>query len=341
LRKYVQTYRDVIATVRYAELDELQPPPFASLGHGGAGTAYALWRLDELARARRWLAASLGDRRRFAFDSEEDVMQRTSYLHGRGGLYWMRVLVAGPAQRGQAIAAYVRCAKAATAPIEFIDGLGGHLTATRLLLARFADPRLRKLAVMLAALLGDRLAARVREPWLPIDASGFAHYWPGALHALLAWMMSSGQPVPSWLTDAMRALLAVWTPDIARSPRLAASWCNGAAGTLLLWCKAYQAIGDPAFLHAARQAADRAMTAPYAGADLCCGLGGIAYALLELSQVDPAGGWREQAQAVALRAIEAPVMRWPNGLFRGHPGLVCLALDLLADQPVGFPAIEA
>ena len=108
---------------------------------------------------------------------------------------------------------------------------------------------------------------------------------------------------------------------------------------MLLWTKAHEATGDAVYLDAARRAAERAATAPPAGSDLCCGNGGVAYALLELERLDRGGTWHPRARELAARAIDRPTMKWPNGLYRGHPGLVCLALDLLAPAPRGFPAI--
>jgi hypothetical protein len=38
----------------------------------------------------------------------------------------------------------------------------------------------------------------------------------------------------------------------------------------------------------------------------------------------------------------APPSKWPSGLLWGHPGLVCLALDLAGDAPrpgAGFPGL--
>ena len=73
---------------------------------------------------------------------------------------------------------------------------------------------------------------------------------------------------------------------------------------------------------------------------LCCGLIGVAFALLALDRIDPRGGWRQEARAIAARVIAEPRFEAPNGLFHGHPGLVCLALDLVGDEVRGFPAVE-
>jgi len=143
------------------------------------------------------------------------------------------------------------------------------------------------------------------------------------------------------LTAITRQLLASWSTDTVRVAELRASWCNGLAGSVLLWAKAFEVTGDEAFLAASRAAGNAALAAPAVGPDLCCGLGGMAYALLTLEHVDPERGWRQHADRVAAQAIATALLKWPNGLLRGHPGLVCLATDLMTDRPRGFPAIEA
>src|SRR2546423_3766438 len=109
---YVTRYVEAIGQRRYSDLPALQAPPYASLGFGGGGTAYALWRLGQPAAARAWLNASLADRRRDAFATSDAAPSRTSYLHGRGGLYWLRAAI-DTEHRDAAVVAFVRAARAA------------------------------------------------------------------------------------------------------------------------------------------------------------------------------------------------------------------------------------
>jgi len=331
-------YSDAIEGVPYRAIDELQPAPFANLTFGGGGTAYVLWRLGKLRSARRWLAASLADRRAAALQLQRHKLPTLNFLHGRGGLYWLRLILESKPQP-RSIDAFARGARSRAGDNELVTGAAGYLNGIRLLLARRDDTRLRALGNTLAAGLLRRLERRAREPWQAIDAAGFAHYWPGTVFVLLAWARATGELDPA-LADAARGLLAVWSPELTRVTGLHATWCNGAAGAALLWAKAYEVIGDDAFRKAARVAAERAQGDGTSGSDLCCGQGGVAYALLALERIDPGAGWRDLAYERAIRAIEQRALTWPNGLHRGHPGLVCLALDLLAERPVGFPAIE-
>lgn len=327
-RDYLDLYRGALRETRYAELRTLQPAPFASLGHGGAGTAYALWRLGETRRAKAWIAAALADRGAAAYDPEilADA-RRPSLMFGRPGGQWVAAMIA-PAETGR----YLRAIR--TLPLdEHASGAAGHLLAACVLRRRASDVALARMIDRLGARLVTALRARVDAPWTARDAMGFAHGWVGICYAILAWA-----PPEPWIVDAVVALAARWAPDDTLGP-FATSWCNGAAGALLLWTKAFSVTGVPAFVDVARRTARAALDGRGANQSLCCGHIGAAFALLALERVDPRRGWRAEARALAAEVIAAPRFAYPNGLFQGHPGLACLALDLV-DEPRGFPAIE-
>ncbi len=317
-RSYVSTYLEAIEVTRYRELADLQSPPFATLANGGAGTAYALWRLGRTRRAQAWMKAVRSDRTRAAFraPTSEHWTPRSSYMFGRAGQSWVQARIGG-SQRRAAIADYVAAARARPRLAEFASGEAGHLRS-----------------------LEKRVRARMEAAWHPQDAMRFAHGWSGVLYALLAYHQWRNEPAPEWLVSALIALVSVWSPTDA-GMGLASSWCNGAAGALLFWAKAYRCTSERRFLEAARIAAQTALGCTGQSPTLCCGDAGVAYGLLALDLVDPDQRWRVQARELAAAAIRDSRMKWPNGLFQGHPGLVCLALDCIAERAGGFPAIEA
>ncbi len=322
---YLGTYREAIASTSYAELPELQPAPFASLAEGGAGTAYALWRLGDTRRAKTWIAAAVADRKATAYDPvilSDD--RRTSLIFARPGALWVQAMIV-PATT----TAYVRAASR-PALLEQTSGAAGHLLAAMLL---------RTPPVRMIETLGERVLAairgRVATPWEPADANGFAHGWVGICYAALAVA-----PDQRWLVEAVAKLADLWAPP-GVLPSFVASWCNGAAGTLLLWTKAFAISRDARFLDVARRTARVAIEASGQNRGLCCGDTGVAFALLGLDRIDRRGGWRAQAREIAAREIAAPRFVHSNGLYRGHPGLACLAAELLADEPRGFPAIDS
>jgi hypothetical protein len=337
---YLALYREAIDATTYAELDDLQPPPFANLAFGGAGTAYALLRLGDRPQALAWLDGAARDARANAyFDRDRmrgDPPPSSSLMFGTLGVHWVRALV----EPGAASAFEHALADTRDANPEYASGAAGALTSCLLLGDEIGSTTSTAIADARAAALLDSLAVRRRASWHAVDATRFAHGWSGAIHALLAWHGRRGRAIPGALVDAARALLAAWDPGAALAP-LGSSWCNGAGGAALVWTKAFALTADPSFADAARRALRIALDGQILGNTLCCGRTGVAFAALHLDAVLPREGWREHARACAAAAIEQPEMEWPNGLFHGHPGLVCLAQDCLADVPRGFPAVEA
>jgi hypothetical protein len=224
--------------------------------------------------------------------------------------------------------------------VELANGLAGLLLA--ILRSLPSTPRLRKAAAELAGTIQDRLARRVTRPWRDVDATNFAHGWPGVLYALLSWKQHEGVQVPAWLDEALQDLASRWDDRLVEAPTMRGTWCAGAAGMVMLWAKAFEVTANVRFRAIARRAGRAALRYEPVATHLCCGKGGLSYALLALDRIDPGRGWREHAIAIGVRAVQTPLQsRWPNGLLWGHPGLVCLALDLIADVPLGFPLIEA
>jgi hypothetical protein len=324
---YLASYRAAIGTTNYAELEELQPKPFASLGNGGAGTAYALWRLGDTRRAKRWVAAAVADRSALAYSAEIlGDNRRPSLMFGRPGALWAQAMIA-PATAP----AYAR-ALAKVELDEYASGAAGHLLAA-LLVKR--DPALDRVIAKLTARVVAAVRARAEQPWAGDDSSGFAHGAPGMCYAALAVA-----PKEPWLADAVARLAEVWVPA-KLAPSFVASWCNGAAGSLMLWTKAFSVTGDARFMDVARRTAQNALDARHQNFGVCCGDAGVAFALLGLDRIDRRGGWRGHARDLAAWEIANGRYVHSNGLFYGHPGIACLAQDLLDDQPRGFPAIEA
>jgi hypothetical protein len=64
-----------------------------------------------------------------------------------------------------------------------------------------------------------------------------------------------------------------------------------------------------------------------------------------MDRIEPGHGWNDAALGMGGRAVSAMLEgagEWPNDLFKGYPGLVCLAADLScrARDRIGFPLVE-
>jgi serine/threonine-protein kinase len=337
LREYLQAYRDAIAAGEDLDGARRQLAPYASLGEGAAGTAYALWRIGERQHASAWVKAALADRRRSAFAASlSESSRRVSTMFGRAGVRWVSALVEGR----EHVNAYSRILEAGCPRVEFASGAAGHLLAALILLRQRPTQRLDQAAAQLADRLNRAVRRRARRGWCIRDATGFAHGWPGVLYAILQWHGAKGTTPDGRVLDAVRDLAAIWSAQALAHPMLQASWCNGAAGATLLWAATYALTRERRFLRVGRRAARAALASSGRASTLCCGDAGVAYALLAMARVDEGTAWRERANAVCVRAIRCAEMPRPFGLFQGHAGLVCLAHDCLG-RPRGFPAVDA
>jgi len=172
---------------------------------------------------------------------------------------------------------------------------------------------------------------------------GAAHGWSGFLHAQLRWAESSGSPAPS-ITARLdelarfgvpRARGLVWPREVGPPDdgSLAATWCNGAAGMVFLWTAAARAFGDDRYIALAERAAWTAYESHPVPGDLCCGVAGRAYALLNLHRAGGDRLWLARARDLAGQAVtsvrENALRR--DSLYKGDIGVAALIADL--DRP--------
>jgi serine/threonine-protein kinase len=303
------------------------------------------WATDALhaARSRSGLALPDGDPR-----------VDTSLLYGADGIRLVRVLIAKSRDRRRSFEARARAFVAAqrrtrVRPFEFLFGRAGQLAGTLCLLDATSDSRFESLAFEQARGLLGPTTARVRPAWTRAPNLGFAHGRAGVFHALLRFHRATGSALPSWffaeldrLADDVSA--APW-PERAepRATVLARSFCNGAAGLTLLWASAFECTRRARYWELARTGLEAFSAIREGGpGNLCCGLAGYAYAFLAVDRALGSARSLSQAGPLALAAIEQMDGRWPFGLLKGYPGLVCLALDLgRGREPRGFPLVEA
>lgn len=323
------------------DVEQEQRAPWASISQGAAGNAYALWYVatrrrhpTALAAARRWARfATRAAERRSGFRNREfrRVPLASSVVFGRPGLQVVDALLAHARGTSTARApAFARLRAALTrggaAPTEFMAGQAGALTAALLVRRCTGDESMGPVVETLAHRLLGGAALPTR---------GFAHGQAGVQHALLAWSHQTKTELPGGVHGAL--LRSTDAEIIAAAPPLAGTWCNGLTGFVLLWVKAYELTGDAVWRERARATARSLTQLPAGNGSLCCGLGGRAYALLALSRIDQTEDWRSRATELCVRGLGAVP---GHGVFRGLPGLVCLAVDLTTPGEARFPLVE-
>lgn len=360
-------------------------PPTASVNLGAAGIAYGLYRIacvrgdaGLLATADLWLARGMKDLPRpQAWSNIEagitpDIVGRVSPYHCGAGLHCVEALLSQARGdlhgRAAAIEAFVRASRSRARNPDLVLGNAGTLLASALLQEAIQIPS--RASVTSLEELGDETSAALLDRLQRYPAIercrafpnlGVAHGWAGALYALIRWYRSQGRPVPAAVEERLTQLAgcaeysgrgAFWrwvsrNPDGSWSNQRMPGWCNGSAGVVFLWSLAHRVLGNTDYLALATKAGWDAWENPASAWDLCCGLTGRAYALLNLYKHTGDAAWLDRARVTASRAVQQAMgTTSPEGapyrqsLFRGKLGLAALIADLERPEESCLPMFE-
>lgn len=335
----------------------LPRPPRRSFAHGAAGVAHFLSRRyavtgdgGALKAAASWVAHAEHDvTTAGAFDGDPPVFPglraapASSVLFGEAGVWWVAAQVHAREGDPPGVARAIgRFADLATAcPADRLDVAAG---AAGLLLAAAAivdldRPRLVPVGDDLARRLERAIEGPATVAWL-----GAAHGWAGIAHALLRWCQATGTPPGHGLTTLLDALpetrlaAGVW-PRRLGSLEVWPGWCHGSAGWAQLWVLAAAVLGDERLLTVAERPAVHAVLGRGAGAGLCCGLAGQAYAALALYRATGEPTWLVHGRRLAEEAAGAAVgPEFPeHSLWGGDLGVALLTLELDDPEHAAMP----
>lgn len=359
------------------------PAPTCSVNLGAAGIALALYRIacirgdaGMLSAADAWITSAqdeTGAATAFA-DPVADITPRTvgriSPYHTEAGVWAVRALISQAAGDKVGMeAAATAFVTASRRPCEVLDltlGRTGTLLGCALLLDAL-HPALGSRCDALRSLGCETMDTVVRalKRRGPIAACtdlpvlGLAHGWAGALYATLRWCRSTNVAVPAVVGRRLTELARLgepagrgmqWPripggsrPDPERSH--VASWCGGTAGFVHLWTTAATSLGRDDFLGLAELSAWNVWEARRAAPNLCCGLAGRAYALINLYKHTGERSWLRRAQELADRAALAAAgpaadHGHPLSLYRGRVGIAVLAADLDQPETASMPFFE-
>jgi serine/threonine protein kinase len=306
---------------------------------------------------------------------------RSSLYHSPAGVYAVQALIAQA--RGDVA---VQCAateaftEVSRQPCIFLDvtlGRAGSLLGCVFLLDALSHQNLASSVAEQKSKLrafGQEIQERLWQTiggYAPICESkelsnlGIAHGWAGLLYATLCWCAATGEPFPHSLADRLQQLGECaepvsrglqWKWDFARGHDKLASgsmpgWCNGSAGYVFLWTEAHKAIGEKQYLELAEGAAWHVWETPGPIGNLCCGMAGQAYALLNLYHHTGDEIWLRRARDTARRAAAAiadsrgrgglaELELRPESLYKGDMGVAVLEADLMWPEQAHMPMFE-
>ncbi|MBV8530393.1 MAG: hypothetical protein JO104_03675 [Candidatus Eremiobacteraeota bacterium] len=367
------------------------PAPAASVNYGSAGMAHALYRIacarddgELLSLADVWSTRSareIGTDEAFynkGFDITSETVGDVSLYHGPVGVFLVQVQLA--CARGDMAARYAGTRsfiEACRRPCELLDltlGRAGALLACSLLLDTFDRETVGAFEAERNELL--RVGNEIHESlWQTVhdDAPigqggklstlGIAHGWAGLLYAAMCWSATARRQVPDALDRRLSELADCaepvgrglqWKYDLtSRHPNpYMSGWCNGSAGYVFLWTRAYHATGERAYLALAEGAAWHTWEGASPNASLCCGGAGQAYALLNCYRHSGESAWLRRARDVARAAAavstpqsaaastDAPEWR-PQSLYKGGAGVAVLGAEIQRPEDARMPLFES
>jgi len=116
---------------------------------------------------------------------------------------------------------------------------------------------------------------------------------------------------------------------------------GASAGHAMLFALACQVLADADLGRLAGQAAVSAWSSRSQLGSLCCGQGGIGYALLAMHRLTGEDRWLQRARAAARRAAADRSKHFPDdALYKGALGVALLLDDLKAPQRSAMPLFE-
>jgi len=284
-------------------------------------------------------------------------------FHGRAGVYTVAARIASV--RGEietlraAAMGFINAWRAACAredfPTEVFFGSAGFIHAARDFdahadsLGPVLSERVRSVGSEAHARVCESFARFVRRALPQETLLGYAHGLVGELDAVLAWNPRPS-PVVAAVLDQLLALavvedeLAAWPMRVGDEVGgdLWASWCNGMAGHVYLWCRAYEVFRDERYLTAARLSAQTTAVLCPATPIVCCGTAGQAFALHRYYRLTSDPKYRRLAVARARRACAQAMANRESKLtyFGGLSGIAHLAFTIHARRTPCLPLID-
>lgn len=288
-------------------------------------------------------------------------MGRVSLFHSISGLHCVRALVSSKmgdiSAANHAIHAFVRHSRGPCDNPDLTLGKASLLMGCAELIEAMPTPSV--IDVKPVQQRGDEiareLATLLRTGQIATSTSisllGIAHGWAGFAFALLRWARATGKKAHPVVEDALDELAALAEPhrggvrwpvhNTSKAKFFMDGWCNGTAGHTMLFALAHNVLRVERFGEIAERAAISACASELPLGMLCCGLGGISYALLATRRLTGSTLWLKRARALAGRAAaDRSKYFLRDSLYTGPVGVALLVEDLKQSELAAMPLFE-
>jgi eukaryotic-like serine/threonine-protein kinase len=304
-----------------------------SIFDGAAGIAYALFRVACLRSDPTLLAtADLWATR--AHQNRVVAIEQRSHF-SLGELHCVRAMIAqafgNDALVDEAIQDFLNDSTFSQSSFALLPGISGTLHVCTLLLemVKVRQDLLEKGNLLLEALWS------VPVTTFSTKYLGIAHGWSGILYSTLRWCQVAQSPLPDQLQKYLEELVVLgqssengkrwsWRRD---KEGYLPGWCNGSSGFYHLWLQASHYQLGKHFMIFAEAAAQHCWELPSSIPNLCCGVVGQIYTLLNFYQHTGENKWREHALQLTKKLAYNP-RNQNGGLYQGSVGIALLAAEL-------------
>ncbi len=351
--------------------------PTCSVNYGAAGIAYMLYRMaciendaELLSVADIWAnraAAYVMDERKAFYSADIEITPETvgtiSIYHTASGVHLVQALISQAL--GDYVTSYnsiIRFIEAAGKPCENLDltlGKSSTLIGCCLLYENATSGNATLLTeltnfgnITMDAIWEKAAAFPPISDKNPINYRGIAHGWAGIIYATLKWCDQAKTAIPENVYDRVDQLVALALKEnnytrwaLTNTEAISwPGWCHGSAGYTFLWTLLHQITKDEKFLELAESTTRHFLLTDKNNnnGSLCCGMGGEAYALLNVYKINDKNFYLKEAKALAkkmLLNIGNPAMK-NNSLYKGEVGAGVLFSELASAKHSLMPLFE-
>ena len=351
-------------------------PPTCSINYGSPGIAYMYHRLACINQdaalsdlADIWANRALSFRTNYdhafyspAIGITEKIVGKSSLYHSPAGIFLTQALISNARndlyELNHAVTGFLLAAKEREDKIDVTLGKAGLLIGSSILYKELTTTNDGSVSQIIstAEAIKDEIWSQLNQyPSMnepnPVDYFGIAHGWAGLLYATLLWCTVSSSPLPRNFMTRIDQLFnsSIEHDGIIRWPLRVGDknswpgWCNGNAGHVFLWTLLYKHFKDEKYMDVAERLALRLVNGIQTGnADLCCGMSGIAYAMINMYKVTHEKKYLAEAKKikeVILKTWFSQPLR-NNSLYKGEPGIAVMVGEIREPSLMKMPFFE-